>query len=114
MKHGMTAGAYINAESNAFFLNFVKRAGGVNTFAHFKGLTTAADRWVVSLKGDVSAGGTDLTWTTQALVGWQFGARRQSGIFVGYRHRAMEYGKTDRFDIEKTLSGFGVAVKIGF
>ena len=48
VKYGMTAAQYINADSNAFFSNFVKRAGGINKFAHFKGLTTAADRWVVS------------------------------------------------------------------
>ncbi|MCG6560664.1 DUF1214 domain-containing protein [Ruegeria sp. 1NDH52C] len=48
VQYGMTAGEYINAETNAFFLDFLKRAGGVNIFAHFTGLTTAADRWVVS------------------------------------------------------------------
>lgn len=44
----MTAGEYINAETNAYFLNFLERAGGINEFSHFTGLSKAADRWVVS------------------------------------------------------------------
>jgi len=71
-------------------------------------------RWVLSLKGDVSAGGTDLTWTTQGLLGWRFGAHRNSAVLAGYRYRDLEYGKADVLDVEKTLSGFILGVRIGF
>jgi hypothetical protein len=70
-------------------------------------------RWVLSLKGDVSAGGTDLTWTTQGLLGWRFGAHRNSAVLAGYRYRDLEYGKADVLDVEKTLSGFILGVRIG-
>jgi hypothetical protein len=46
-KHGMTAREYIQAESRAFFADFLGRAG-INTFFHFKTLTKASDHWVVS------------------------------------------------------------------
>jgi hypothetical protein len=71
-------------------------------------------RWVISLRGDGSAGDTDFIWTAQALVGWRFGSRRGSAILLGYRHRELEYGKADALDVDKTLSGFAFGVKIGF
>jgi hypothetical protein len=46
-KHGMTAREYIQAESRAFFADFLKRAS-VNHFFHFTTLTKASDHWVVS------------------------------------------------------------------
>ena len=73
-----------------------------------------SERWAVSLRGDLSFGGTDLVWTAQGLVGWKFGAKRQSAIFAAYRYRDMEYTKADVVEVGKTLSGFGLGVKIGF
>ncbi len=70
-------------------------------------------RWMVSLRGDLSAGGTDLVWTVQGLLGWRFGAKRQSAVLAGYRYRELEYGKADVLDVEKTLSGFILGLKIG-
>lgn len=45
--HGMSPAEYINAESRSFFADFLGRAS-VNEFFHFRGLTKAADHWVVS------------------------------------------------------------------
>jgi hypothetical protein len=45
--YGMTAAEYINAESRAFFAEFIGRAG-INDFTHFKTLANADDTWVVS------------------------------------------------------------------
>lgn len=73
-----------------------------------------SERWVISLRGDVSAGGTDSTWTAQALAGWRFGAKRNSAIFAGYRYRDMKYTKADVLEVQKTLSGFGLGVRFGF
>jgi hypothetical protein len=50
-KFGMTAGEYINAESNAFMADFIGRSG-INKFYHFPGLSTAEDTWVVSPNND--------------------------------------------------------------
>ena len=73
-----------------------------------------SERWVLSFRGDVSAGGTDYMWTAQGLVGWRFGAKRNSGIFLGYRYRNMEYSKAEVLEVKKTLSGFGLGVRLGF
>jgi hypothetical protein len=73
-----------------------------------------SDRWVISLRGDVSTGATDHIWTAQGLLGWRFGAKRNSGIYVGYRYREMEYSKADAFVVKKTLSGPGLGIRFGF
>ena len=49
--YGMSAAEYINADSRAFFANFMGRSG-VNQFFHFTNLSTADDRWVVSPNND--------------------------------------------------------------
>ena len=73
-----------------------------------------SDRWMISLRGDASLGDTDYIWTAQGLVGWRFGAKRQSAIFAGYRYRGLKYTKADVLEVQKTLSGFGLGIKIGF
>jgi hypothetical protein len=73
-----------------------------------------AERWVLSFRGDVSAGGTDFIWTAQGLAGWRFGALRNSAVFFGYRHRELQYDKTDFLENRKTISGFGLGVSFGF
>jgi len=73
-----------------------------------------SQRWMISLRGDVSLGGTDHMWTAQGLVGWLFGAKRNSAVFLGYQYRDMKYVKADVIEVEKNLSGFGLGVKIGF
>jgi hypothetical protein len=73
------------------------------------------DRWGLGVIGDVSSGGTDLIWTAEGMVGWRFGARRQSSVLVGYRHRVLEYTKADeRIEVERTMSGPTIAVQFGF
>ena len=47
-------------------------------------------------------------------MGWLFGAKRNSAVFAGYRYRDMKYTKADFIEVGKTLSGFGLGVKIGF
>lgn len=51
LDHGMTAGDYIQAESRAFFADFIGRSG-LNEFFHFPGLSSAEDTWVVSPNND--------------------------------------------------------------
>ncbi|RVO72283.1 DUF1254 domain-containing protein [Sinorhizobium meliloti] len=48
---GMSAGDYIRAESRAVFADFLSRSA-INKFYHFKGLSSAADKWVVSPNND--------------------------------------------------------------
>ncbi|MEW9918466.1 DUF1214 domain-containing protein [Marimonas sp. MJW-29] len=49
--YGMTAKEYIQAESRAFFADFIGRVG-LNTFYHFPGVASAEDRFVVSPNND--------------------------------------------------------------
>ena len=49
--YGMTAEEYIQAESRAFFADFIGRVG-LNEFFHFPGLASAEDKFVVSPNND--------------------------------------------------------------
>ncbi len=69
--------------------------------------------WLVLARGDFSFGDSDLFWTAQLLGGWRFGARQQHTVLLGYRHREMEYEKGP-FEVERTLSGAALALRIGF
>lgn len=50
--HGMTAMEYERGEAEMLMSAFQQRAGGVNTFFHFPGLTRFGDQWVVSVNND--------------------------------------------------------------
>ncbi len=50
--HGMTAMEYQRGEAELLMSAFQRRAGGVNTFFHFPGLTRFGDNWVVSVNND--------------------------------------------------------------
>ncbi len=52
--------------------------------------------------------------TAQAAGGWRFGSKRQSALLLGYRYRQLDYGKADRFDVERTMDGVIAGVRIGF
>ena len=73
-----------------------------------------SDRWLWSIRGDVGAGDTDLTWQGALTFGVQFGKKRDKTLYFGYRYLAYEFeegtdGITDR-DIEL----LGPAVGFGF
>ncbi len=76
-------------------------------------LRTFGDRWLVSASGDFSFGDSDLFWTAELLGGWRYGNRKEHAVLFGYRHREMEY-KKDAFEVERTYSGPGLALRIGF
>lgn len=50
--HGMTAMEYEHGEAERLLTAFQQRAGGVNAFFHFPGLTRHGDTWVVSVNND--------------------------------------------------------------
>ena len=50
-EYGMSAKEFIQAESRAFFADFIGRAG-LNNFFHFPGVASAEDRFVVSPNND--------------------------------------------------------------
>ena len=50
--YGMTAMEYQYGEANRLFAGMQKRAGAINTWFHFKGLSKFGDNWVVSPNND--------------------------------------------------------------
>ena len=72
-----------------------------------------SERWQWSIRGDVSAGDTDLTWQGVLTVGAKFGKDRDNILYFGYRHLAYEFdqgsgGFTDReIEFSGALVGFG-------
>jgi hypothetical protein len=52
VQHGMTAMEYQHGEAELIFSDMQQRAGGVNTFFHFPGLTRYGDKFVVSPNND--------------------------------------------------------------
>ena len=50
--HGMTAMEYQRGEAELLMSAFQHRAGGINRFFHFPGLTRFGDNWVVSVNND--------------------------------------------------------------
>jgi hypothetical protein len=50
--HGLTAMEYARGEAEMLASAFQQRAGGVNRFFHFPGLTRFGDTWIVSVNND--------------------------------------------------------------
>lgn len=73
-----------------------------------------SNRWLISLRGDASLGGTDYVWTAQGMLGWRFGAKRGSAVWLGYRYRDMQYTKGDSLEVRRAFSGAALALTIGF
>jgi hypothetical protein len=76
-----------------------------------------SDRWSYRLRGDLSAGGTELTWNAIAGVGYTFGKTGKYTALAGYRYMDMEYKEDDaRAEVEthQVLSGaiVGLAIRL--
>jgi len=61
--------------------------------------------WSTSLRGDVSAGGTDLTWNVNTTVAWSFGTDGRFAVTGGYRRMEMQFKEEDSVESEMVLSG---------
>ena len=65
-----------------------------------------SDRWSLSLRGDVGAGGSDLAWNATALAFVDL--TRHSKLVFGYRHMDIDYedgSGSDLFGFDASLSG---------
>ena len=74
-----------------------------------------SERWTLRLRGDVSAGGSELTWSGLGGVGYSFGKEGRYTALAGYRHLEMELKeRDDRAEVETqaTLSGGFIALAI--
>jgi len=74
------------------------------------------ENWGFSARGDVSAGGTELTWNTVLLFGYQFGQTGKYSLLFGYRQMEIELEENDgdvKVETDIGLSGpiAGLSIK---
>lgn len=73
-----------------------------------------SSRWSTQLRFDVSAGGTDLTWSGASEIRYAFGAGGRYTLSAGYRHMKVDFDTTDATDVGMTLSGVHAGLRISF
>ncbi len=71
-------------------------------------------RWTYLVRGDLSAGGTELTWTAGSMVAYAFGNQGRYSLAAGYRHMVVDFDTEDTVDVDMTLSGFLVGLRVAF
>jgi hypothetical protein len=75
------------------------------------------ERWSLETRADVSAGGTELTWSASPSLGWSFGDEGRYTLQAGYRRMVVDFDTADApadVDARMTLSGFLVGLRVGF
>jgi len=61
--------------------------------------------WSTSLRGDISAGGTEFTWNVNTTLAYAFGKDGRFAATGGYRRLEAEFKEQDSVESEMTLSG---------
>ena len=83
----------------------------------FVGLRFSADfakRWLWSIRGDVGAGDTDLTWQGVLTVGVKLGKSHDKALYLGYRHLVYEFDAGSSGITGQELEFSGPAFGFGF
>lgn len=73
-----------------------------------------ARQWGWQMQADVSAGGTDYTWSIGPTLSYAFGKLGRYGIQAGYRRLTVDFQDEDGIDTRMTLSGFLLGVRTSF
>lgn len=73
-----------------------------------------SQRWSLETRADLSAGGTELTWSAGPTVGYTFGQTSRYTATAGYRRMVVELDTDESVAAEMTLSGFRVGLRIDF
>jgi hypothetical protein len=87
---------------------FVDALAGVRYVRRF------SSRWMLEAKADVSAGGTELTWSAGPTVGYTFGEAGRYTLTGGYRQMVVEFETDEPVEAEMTLSGLLVGLRVAF
>ncbi len=72
-------------------------------------------RWLLSLRGDVSAGGSDFSWYANAAVGYRLG--KSTAVAVAYRILSVDYESgtgLERRKYDVVTNGFALGLAFGF
>jgi hypothetical protein len=89
----------------------------IDAFGGVRYLTPIGKRWDFAIRGDVGAGGTDLTWNVLASFGVRLGKTERYNLRFGWHHMEMDVTADDPQNIEietgQTLTGpfFAFVVK---
>ena len=73
-----------------------------------------SDRWLWSIRGDVGAGDTDLTWQGVLNFGLKLGEDRGNILFFGYRHLSYEIEEGNNGITERELEFSGPMIGFSF
>lgn len=71
-------------------------------------------RWALEAKADVSAGGTELTWSAGPTLRYTFGKSGRYIATAGYRHMEVDFDTAENVDATMTLEGFVAGLRISF
>lgn len=81
---------------------------GIRFIHHFNA------RWSIAAKADLSAGGTDLTWSASPTIAYTLGETGRYTVTAGYRYMEVDFATTEKVEAEMTLSGFVAGFRIAF
>jgi hypothetical protein len=73
-----------------------------------------ARHWGYQMQADVSAGGTDYTWSAAPMLSYSFGTLDRFGINAGYRVMQIDFQDDGSLDTGMTLSGFLLGLRVSF
>lgn len=63
---------------------------------------------------DISAGGTDLTWSAGSLLSYAIGKRGRYAVSAGYRRMTVDFKDDGALSADMTLSGFMAGLRASF
>ncbi|HEU4364600.1 MAG TPA: hypothetical protein VFT13_03955 [Candidatus Krumholzibacteria bacterium] len=74
------------------------------------------EKWLVSLRGDIGAGGSEFAWFGNATVGYRFGEKFSAGVAwrVLSLDREGDPADSDYFEYDVTQSGLGIGLGYSF
>jgi hypothetical protein len=73
-----------------------------------------AGNWRYEMVVDVSTGGTELTWSVAPAIEYRFGSTEQLTFTAGYRHMVVDFDTPDPVDLNLTLTGPLLGLRISF
>jgi len=73
-----------------------------------------AQRWSHESRVDVSAGGTELTWSAGSSLAYAFGKTGRYAVSAGYRRMVVDFKDDDATEVDMTLSGFVTGLRVAF
>lgn len=84
----------------------------VDALVGFRYLRPIGERFTFQAQADLSAGGTELTWSAGPTLGYRFGRSGRYTALAGYRHMVVEFDTPATVDATMTLSGFLAGLRI--